>query len=75
MNDLLSSAVLPVKAASSAVSPVKAYSTVKEIIRKKSEKKKRREDETKKDREDAPVVPSSRVALPKRWSRPFFSLS
>ena len=42
-NDTSSYAVSPVKALSSAVLPVKTYFTEKEIIRKKSEKKKRGE--------------------------------
>ena len=44
-NDFSSSDVSPVEAFSFAVSPVGDYLTVKEIIGKKSEKKKRQEEE------------------------------
>ena len=73
-NDFSSSAVSPVEAALSAMSPVEAYSMVKEIIRKKSEKKKRQEDKQKRT-EVAPVVPPSEVSLSQALVVSVFSLS
>ena len=61
-----SSSALPVEASLSAVSLVEAHFTVKEMIRTKSEKKKRQEDEQKRT-EDAPVVSPPRVALPQAF--------
>ena len=54
-------AVSPAEALPSAVLPVETYFMEKEIIWKKSEKKKRGEQ---KRTEDTPGVPPSRVALP-----------
>ena len=72
-NDTSAYAVSPVEVLSSAVLPAKTYLTEKEIVWKKSEKKKRGQQ---KKTEDAPVVPPSRfvfvVSVSRVSSRPAY---